>query len=287
VGSNYLIAAGRLAQWRLRRVVRGVLLAAFLFPALAQCQQSPTASADVVPRRFHLELTSFENNVSNRLGNWAGGGMSLAYQWSDRLTTTGQVLAQRRPGELQPLLATSTRIEWTQWLYTDLALSGGGPDDPSAFFPRVRYDWTVSIKPPEVDGLILNGGFTQLFFGDPVRGHVVRAGGVYYWRRLVFQGTLFLNTSQPGNRKSKAGNGAVQYGQEGRYWLGLAAGGGREAWQTLALTPQDAEFSSYSASVFLRKWLSPTYGVATSYSYALKRTAYRVHGLEFSFFLDF
>jgi YaiO family outer membrane protein len=260
-----------------------------LFPLLVFSQQTP-ADADApgaaASRRFHLELTTFENGVSNQLGHWAGGGLSLAYKWSDRLTTTGQVLGQRRPGDAEPLLGASTRIEWSEWLYTDMALSGGGANDPAAFFPRFRFDWTANVKPP-VPGLILNGGITQLYFGDPVQGRVLRAGAVYYWRRFVFQGTLFFNTSRPGNHKSKAGNGAVQYGQEGRYWLGVVAGGGREAWQTLALTPQDAEFSSYSGSVFLRKWLAPTYGIVTSYGYSVKRGAYRIHSVDFTFFLDF
>ena len=264
------------------------LLAVLLCALPAHAQQGPadTIPPAASPRRFHLELTSFENGVSNQLGHWAGGGLSLAYKWSDRLTTTGQILGQRRPGEAEPLLGASTRIEWTPWLYTDLALSGGGANDPAAFFPRFRYDWTANVKPP-VPGLILNGGITQLYFGDPVQGRIVRAGAVYYWRRFVLQGTLFFNTSRPGNHKSKAGNGAVQYGQEGRYWLGLVAGGGREAWQTLALTPQDAEFTSYSSSVFFRKWLAPTYGVVTSYGYSVKRGAYRIHSLDFTFFLDF
>ena len=168
-----------------------------------------------------------------------------------------------------------------------MALSGGGPDDPAAFFPRVRYDATANVKIPRVPGLILNGGITRLYFGTPNSGRFLRSGAVYYWKRFVFQGTVYFNNSRPGDLKSKSGSGAVQYGQEGRYWLGLAAGGGREAWQTLALTPQDAEFSSYSASVFLRKWLAPSYGFAASYGYTVKRAAYRIHGLEFKFFLDF
>ncbi len=264
------------------------LLAVVLCPFPVPSQEGPAEAspAEPVHPRFHLELRSFENSVSNQFGHWAGGGLSLAYKWSDRLTTTGEILGQRRPGEVEPLLAAMTRIEWSSWLYTDLALSGGGSDDPEAFFPRVRYDWTVNLKPP-VPGLILNGGFTQLYFGDPVRGNIVRAGAVYYWRRFVFQGTLFLNTSQPGNQKSKAGNGTVQYGQEGRYWLGLAGGGGREAWQSLALTPEDNEFTSYSGSIFLRKWLAPTYGIVTSYGYIVKRGAYRIHSMGFTFFLDF
>ena len=256
------------------------------FPLLALEGPAEAHPAKRAPTRFHLELRSFENSVSNQFGHWAGGGLSLAYKWSDRLTTTGEIVGQRRPGETQRLLAVRTRIEWPGWLYTDLALSGGGADDPAAFFPRVRYDWTVNLKPP-VPGLILNGGFTKLYFGDPVRGEVIRAGAVYYWRRFVFQGTLFQNTSQPGNQKSKAGNGAVQYGQEGRYWLGVAGGGGREAWQSLALTPEDNEFTSYSSSIFLRKWLAPAYGIAMSYGYFVKRGAYRIHSLGFTFFLDF
>ena len=265
------------------------LLAVFLLPRAASSQTGAPAAGDQnsAPHRYHLEFTSFDYNVSNEFGHWAGGGLSLSYKWSERLTTSGEILAQRRPGETQPLLGGTARIEWSRWFYTDLALSGGGPDNPAAFFPRVRYDWTANVKLPWAPGLILNGGFTQLYFGDPVRGHVFRSGAVYYWGRYVFQGTLYLNTSHPGDHKSKSVNGAVQHGQEGHYWLGLVAGGGREAWQTLALTPQDAEFTSYSTSVFLRKWLSPTYGVAASYGYTVKRGAYRIHGLEFKFFLDF
>lgn len=203
------------------------------------------------------------------------------------ITATGQVLAQRRPAETEPLGGGSTRIEWAKWLYTDVALSGGGSNDTAAFFPRLRYDWTANLKVPRASGLILNAGLTKLYFGDPIRGRVIRAGALYYWRRFVFPGTLYFNNSHPGNHASKSVNGAMQYGQEGRYWLGLVAGGGREAWQTLALSPQDVEFTSYSTSVFLRKWLAPHYGVVASYGYSLKHAAYRIHGLEFKFFLDF
>ena len=112
------------------------------------------------------------------------------------------------------------------------------------------------------------------------RGHLLL-------EELCFQGSLNFNNVRPGNRKSKSVSGAVQYGREGSYWAGLAAGGGREAWQTLALTPQEVEFSSYSYSVFLRKWLNPSYGFAAAYSYSLKRTTYQTNGLEMKFFLDF
>jgi len=278
---------GGRAKWARHIALAIVAASLFPFPALAQEGTPGTSPPDAAPRRFHLEVGSFDNAVSNRFGHWWGSGLSLSYKWSERVTASGQILAQRRPGETQPLLGASTLIQWSDWFYTDFALSGGGPNDSAAFFPRVRYDWTANFKVPGAPGLILNAGLTKLYFGDPIRGRVVRTGAVYYWKRLVFQGTLYWNSSQPGNHASKSVNGAAQYGQEGRYWMGLVAGGGREAWQTLALTPQDVEFTSYSTSAFFRKWLAPNYGVVASYGYSVKRAAYRIHGLEFKFFLDF
>ena len=238
-------------------------------------------------RRFRLEARGFDNIVSNDFGHWVGTGLNLSYQQSDRLAVSGGLISQRRPGETERLFAFGVLVNWSEWFYTNLELSGGGPDNPAAFFPQLRYDATANLKIPPLPGLILTGGLTRLYFGSPVNGRVSRAGAIYYWRNFVFQGSLNFNNVRPGNRKSKSVSGAVQYGREGSYWAGLAAGGGREAWQTLALTPQEVEFSSYSYSVFLRKWLNPSYGIAAAYSYSLKRTAYQINGLEIKFFLDF
>ena len=286
-----------------RSYCRGRLLAIFVFvliipEAFAQSgstvESGPAAGAAEAPelsgvkiRRFRLEATGFDNIVSDDFGHWAGAGLGLSYRQSDRLTVSGEVISQRRPGETERLFVFGALTNWSKWFYTNLQLSGGGPDNPAAFFPRFRYDVTANLKVPALPGLILTGGLTRLYFGNPVNGRVSRAGAIYYWRDFVFQGSLHFNNVRPGNQKSKSVSGAVQHGREGSYWIGLYAGGGREAWQTLALTPQDVEFTSYSASVFLRKWLGPSYGIATAYSYSLKRTAYRINGLEMKFFIDF
>ncbi|MBI4459947.1 MAG: YaiO family outer membrane beta-barrel protein, partial [Acidobacteria bacterium] len=143
------------------------------------------------------------------------------------------------------------------------------------------------LKLPTAPGLILTGGLTRLYFGAPNNGRVRRIGAIYYWKSFVFQADLNFNNARPGNRKSKAVTGAVQYGREHDYWMGFAFGGGREAWQTLSLTPQDVEFAGYSGRAFLRKWLAPDYGVVLSYEYSVKHTAYRIHGWQAKFFLDF
>ena len=281
-------------QWFLAMVAFTLWVPGAFAQSGSAVESGPGAEASRKPelpgagvRRFRLEARGFDNIVSNDFGHWVGTGLNLSYQQSDRLAVSGGMISQWRPGETERLFTFGVLVNWSEWFYTNLELSGGGPDNPAAFFPQLRYDATANLKIPTLPGLILTGGLTRLYFGSPVNGRVSRAGAIYYWREFVFQGSLNFNNVRPGNRKSKSVSGAVQYGREGSYWAGLAAGGGREAWQTLALTPQEVEFSSYSYSVFLRKWLNPSYGIAAAYSYSLKRTAYQINGLEMKFFLDF
>ncbi|MBI2816326.1 MAG: YaiO family outer membrane beta-barrel protein [Acidobacteria bacterium] len=237
--------------------------------------------------RFRLEAGGFDNAVSNRFGQWWGGLISLSYKPSNRVTTSASLISQTRPAGTEQLVTLDTVIDWSKWFYTQIGVSGGGADDPAAFFPRYRYDINGFFKVPGKPALVLDGGYTRLQFGAPVGGRISRMGAIYYWRKFVFQGNLNFNNVRPGNHKSKSVSGAVQYGQEGHYWIGLTMGGGREAWQTLTLTPQDVQFTSYSTSVFLRKWFTPRHGMAFSYNYAVKRAAYRINGVDVRFFVDF
>ncbi|MBI2816553.1 MAG: YaiO family outer membrane beta-barrel protein [Acidobacteria bacterium] len=249
-------------------------------------ETAPAAPTNDLPRHFRLEASGFDNIVSNGFGKWGGAGLSLTWQGSNRVLVSGAVISERRPAMIEHMGTLRTVINWSKWFYTDSSISGGGSDDPAGFFPRIRYDLTGNVKLPWVPGLVFTGGLTRLYFGSPIGGSIGRTGVIYYWRRFVMQANVNFNNAQPGDHTSKSANAAVQYGEEGRYWVGVS-GGGREAWQTLTLTPQDVEFTSYSASVFARKWLARNYGVAFSYDYILKRTAYRINGMGVKFFIDF
>lgn len=242
---------------------------------------------EVIPlHRYRIEAGSFDNVVSNGFGHWFGGTLSFSANPSDRIGFWTSFTSQNRPGETEHNAGAGTLINWTPWFYTNLGVSGFGPDDPAAFFPRFRYDATANLKLPP-SGLILFGGITRLYYGRPSNLRIIHAGAILYAGQWVFQGGVDFNNSRPGEHKSTAGNGAVQFGQEGRYWLGLRGGGGREAWQTLTRDPQTVEFRGYSGSVFFRKWLTSSFGMDVSYSYYLKRTAYRIHGTELKFFFEF
>jgi len=285
------------SQFALRISWAALLLMATFFtrPLTAQIQQepAPTPNESAAARapegfrpRFHVEGSAFLNSVSNGFGRWWGGGLEFAWTPPSRMMVSGEVISQARPGVVEQLAGLRTLVNWTKWFYTDATISGGGPNDAVAFFPRFRYDATANFKISN-SGLVLNAGYTRLYFGPPVSGEVIRAGAIYYWRKFVVQGNGNWNTAHPGNQKSASGTGALQYGREGRYWLGIVAGGGHEAWQTLSLTPQDIQFTSYSGSVFVRKWLSPRSVFAAAYNYSLKRTAYRINGVELKLFVDF
>jgi YaiO family outer membrane protein len=262
----------------------GILLLAFAGRPLLLAED---ISPEPLARHFRVEALSFDSTVSNGFGRWWGGGLDLSWTPSERIALSGGVVSQNRPGETEHLTSVRTVVNWSKWFYTDMGLSGGGRDDPTAFFPRFRYDLGANVKVPQLPGLIFTGGLTRLYFGAPTNLRIRRAGAIYYWRRFVFQGNAYFNNARPGNHKSKSVNGAMQYGQEGHYWAGIGVGGGSQAWQTLTLTPQSVEFTGYNASAFLRKWLSPSYGVAFAYNYTLLHTAYRINGVEAKFFLDF
>ncbi len=193
---------------------------------------------------------------------------------------------QSRPGESEQLGALTTRIQWSDWFTTYLGGSGGGPNDPNAFFPRFRYDLNGILKTP-VPGLLLTGGYTRLYYGRPVSGRIARGGVILYLGKVVLQGILNHNNVRPGNRGSLSGLMAIQYGQEGRYWVGGTAGGGKEAWQTLGAAPADVEFDGYNVSLFVRKWFTPSFGAVATYNYNIRKTAYQYNGVELRLFWQF
>jgi YaiO family outer membrane protein len=226
-----------------------------------------------------FEVGQWGTRVSNGFGTWYGGSVQLFLDPLPRLSLLGEGFYEHRPGETEQGGALAATIHLTPWFYTNLAVSGGGPDDFSAFIPRLRYDVSGALRTP-MPGLLLTGGWTRLEYGDPVSGRIVRAGFIQYAGKLILQGTVNFNNSRPGNRKSVDGVGSIQYGQEGRYWVGVVAGGGREAWQTQGLFPVNVEFDGYHVSAFTRKWITGSFGTAVRYNYYLKKAAYHSSGAE-------
>jgi YaiO family outer membrane protein len=263
------------------------LIAGVRGPAAPQAAEQESESAAQAERsRGRFELSAFESAVNHALGHWNGGGAHLFLKASSRVELTAEGVVQRRPGDREQLGVFGATVHWTRWFSTQLSASGGGPDEPEAFYPRLRYDATGTVQLP-VPGMLLTGGWTRVYFGNPVSGRIARAGLIQYAGRFVLQGNVNFYNSRPGNRKSVSGNGAAQYGREGSYWVGMGAGGGREAWQMQGAGAGDIEFTGYNLSFFARKWITPDFGLVGTYNYFLKREAYRYNGVELRAFWQF
>src|SRR3990172_13325995 len=112
--------------------------------AISGAPAAPPLPQEATIRHYRLEIGSYDNSVSNGFGHWWGGGLSLTGQ-SRRLSISGQAISQSRPGEVAELYRVQKRILWADQFFTDFAVSGGGPNDPAAFFPRLRYDASINV----------------------------------------------------------------------------------------------------------------------------------------------
>jgi YaiO family outer membrane protein len=238
------------------------------------------------PYKSRLEISTFNNSVNNNFGQWRGVGLHLALEPSRRFGFLIETIHQWRPNDSEHLNALTVRTEWSSWFWTQLGVSGGGDDDFSGFYPRVRYDATGFLKTP-LPGFVITGGYTRLYYGRPVSGRIARAGAMLYAGPLILQGTAYFNNARPGNRESVSGIFAGQYGHEGSYWIGASAGGGTEAWQTQGVVAQNVDFTGYNFSFFTRKWLTKNFGIHATYNYSIRKAAYRYNGVEFRAFWEF
>ena len=254
--------------------------------------QAQQPEPPVVVRRFlgRVEVSQWGSAVSNDFGAWYGGGLHIFLDPHPRFSFMGETFYERRPGEVEQGGQIGAVIHLTPWFYTHLAVSGGGPDDPAAFIPRYRWDVNGTLATP-IRGFHLTGGWTRLQYGNPVSGRIARVGFLHYAGRVIVQGTVNFNNNRPGNQKSVDGIGSIQFGQEGRYWIGVVAGGGREAWQAQGLFPSNVnpnvEFDGFNFSFFTRKWLTRSFGIALRYNHVNKREAYYSNGGEVRFFWQF
>ncbi|HWP84787.1 MAG TPA: YaiO family outer membrane beta-barrel protein, partial [Terriglobia bacterium] len=252
--------------------------AAALAKQTGRAEQIPLAGPAAAERpRGRIEVSQWGRRVSNGFGTWHGGGVHLFLDPAPRLSLLAEGFYEHRPGETEQAGAFGATFHLTPWFYAHLAISGGGPEDSTAFLPRYRYDLSGTLATPW-PGFHLTGGWTRLEYGHPVSGRILRAGFLQYAGKVVLQGTVNFNNSRPGNHPSVDGVGSIQVGEEGRYWVGVVAGGGREAWQTQGLFPSNVEFDGYHLSVFVRRWMTGSFGAAFRYNYYIKRAAYHSNG---------
>ena len=243
-------------------------------------------SGELLPVR--LEFSAYGSHVDRGYGDWRGLQGQLWIRANPYFVPVFFYDSQTRPGGTQQNYAFFSYANWSKWFYTTQGFSYA-PERPlsATFFPKKRYDVKGHWKLPPKGNVVLGAGYTRVDWGGPGHAQIFNAGLLYYRRKLVVEGNAFVNRNQPGGLVSGAGSLAVQYGREGSYWFGATAGGGRELYRVQLVTPADIRLSSYSATIFYRKWLSRHFGFVMTFDFQEKLNAYRRAGGAAGLFFEF
>jgi YaiO family outer membrane protein len=248
--------------------------------------QPPAAGSEQPPIR--VELGGYANYVDHGYGTWEGSESQIWFRGNRYFVPAIMVESQTRPTGTQQNVAFFSYLNWSKSFYTVQGFSAAPQRDAGAiYFPKRRYDIKAYKKLTSGQNFVLGAGYTRFDLGAAGHGQIFNLSSLYYHGKLVLEGNLFVNRSQPGDLYSASGTVSAQYGREGRYWFGVTAGGGRELYQYVGQTPFEVQFASYSLRTFYRKWFTRHVGAVVSFDYLDKVMAYRRTGGSIHLFFEF
>jgi YaiO family outer membrane protein len=238
---------------------------------------------------FRFEFGGYENHVNNGYGDWRGADAQIWYRGNEFFIPAFFFESQTRPTGTQQNYAFFSYLNWTKNFYTTQGISGAPQNNgPAAiYFPKLRFDIKANWKLPPTHNFVLGVGFTHFDLGTPGHGQIFNLGGLWYHKKFVVEGNLFVNRNSPGALYSSSGSFSMQYGQEGKYWLGTTVSGGHELYRFAGQTPFDVNFNGYSFDIFYRKWIARHTGIMARVSYQNKIDAFQRIGGSVSLFFDF
>jgi YaiO family outer membrane protein len=237
---------------------------------------------------FRFELGGYYTWADNGYGNWRGLDAAVWYRGNSRFVPAFLVDSQTRPAGTQQNYAFTSYMNWRPSFYTVQSFSAAPQSSPQAiYFPKGRFDVKGYWKLPPDRNFVLGAGFTHYDFGRPGYGEIYNLGALYYRKKLVIEGNLFINQSFPGNLWSASGSVALQYGTEGKYWFGLLASGGRELYYYAGLSPVNVRLTSFTVNLFYRRWISRHMGYVVGTLLEDKLDAYVRGGASARLFFEF
>jgi YaiO family outer membrane protein len=256
--------------------------------AICVAQQPPASPPDTAQLPFRLEMGGYGSHVDNGYGNWYGGQTLLWIRTNPVFIPMIAFDSQTRPTGTQQNYSFFSYLNWTKSFYTTQGFSDAPQDNALAvYFPKRRYDIKANWKVLHEKSLVLGAGYTRFDLGAQGHGQIFNAGAIWYHKKLVVDGNIFVNRNQPGDFYSAAGTLAVQYGTEGKSWLGVTTGGGRELYRYVGQTVLDVRHNDYSFSAFYRRWLTRHVGVVVRFDYENLFDAFQRAGGASSLFFEF
>ena len=227
---------------------------------LAQAATEPLVASKPVPAasRTLVDVYTSGHNLSNGFGNWREVGVRGSIQTgAHRLQA--ELASMRRFGESGNYFGVGDTVTFDQDWFASLSAGAG---DGAFYLPRYRVDGFVNRKFLPDRNLI--GTLGAGYYRAP-DGHVDRnasIGATYYFSQpLVVQGEVRFNNSSPGSIRTRQQFVAATWGRDKETQVTGRYAWGREGYQTVGQAMSLVDFRSNEASVKVRHWLGPAWGV--------------------------
>jgi YaiO family outer membrane protein len=248
------------------------LVAAMALPLGAQEGEAPRA-----PAVLGVDVGGFYQSLDNGYSDWRGADLRVSLT-SPALSPFVSVSTQHRREGHQENFGLGSYVTIDRHFYAIGGVSAA-PGGTAVLYPRLRADVALVSDTRVVPGLMIATGLTYLMADRGSTGEIVSVGPIWYRGPLIVTAALRLNHDGVGGANSGSGDVGVQYGAQGRYWIGAGFGTGREAYQLLSATPFDVRFTNVGGSLFYQRWLTAKTAITTRFDYEHKLTAYRRRGI--------
>lgn len=227
---------------------------------LAQAAIEPPPTSTPVPpaSRSGVDVYTSQHQLSSGFGNWREVGIRGSYE-SGAHRLQAELASMRRYGESGNYVGAGDTVTFNEDWFASLSAGAG---DGAFYLPRYRLDAFVNRK--FLPGRNLIGTVGAGYYRAP-DGHADRSaslGATYYFSQpLVVQGEVRFNNSTPGNIRTRQQFIAATWGRDKETQVIGRYGWGREGYQTVAQGMSLVDFRSNEASLKVRHWLGPNWGV--------------------------
>jgi YaiO family outer membrane protein len=193
------------------------------------------------------------------LGSWESVYARAAVPTGQANVWHGELMASREFGDRGIFAGLGNTHPFGRDWYTFLS---SGTSAGGFYLPRFRADGFLSRKLGGEKQLVATIGTGYYAAKDPHRDLHFFMGGTYYFRApVILEVGSSFNKSKPGSVVSAYSFVAVTQGREHNHYLILRLSSGTEAYQLIGPRAPISNFRSSAASLTLRKWIGPEWGI--------------------------
>ncbi len=224
--------------------------------------QTPSAITTAISSRGVIESAVSRHTLSADQDPWTHIQLRGIFTAGRRNVLSGEVVGEREFGDDGVFFGISNTHTFNDDWY---AVTAAGSSAGGFYLPRYRVNGSLSRKWLERRRLVTTVGAGYYAAKDAHRDTALSAGGAYYFTApLLVEGAVTWNISRPGAVVSRYQFIAFTQGRDRHRYIVVRLAAGNESYQLIAPGSPIADFASRSATLSLRQWVRPAWGVTGS-----------------------